>query len=195
MVAPARDFKVLSDLYAVRVIDTVNRGSAGIYSASEVVADLRIAQAEGTAMWADLEEHMRTSHDEDMELWDALDAAILVGDAAIVEAVDGIEHGGIAAIEQYDGELYDAIDPLTAAIDDALYHVGRGRRRRRRGPGGPRGPGQHDPGARPARRLRRPRRWWRRPGCGASVPPNSSRPARRPRLAAWARWSSPRTSA
>lgn len=120
LVAPARDFKMLSDLYAVQVIDTVNRGSAGIYTAEEVVADLRKARTDGPAMWASLEEQMRTVHSADSQLWDELDAAIDLGNLSIDAAIAGIEAGGLDAVADYDGELYDTIDPLTATIDGAL---------------------------------------------------------------------------
>ena len=120
LVAPVRDFKVLSDLYAVRVIDTVNRGSADIYSAAEVVADLQAARVEGPAMWEALEEHVRVAHSVDVEIWDAIDANIESSNVAIDAAIAGISAGGIDAIADFDGELYDTIDPLTAAIDDAL---------------------------------------------------------------------------
>jgi methyl-accepting chemotaxis protein len=120
IVAPSREFKVLSDLYAVRVIDTVNRGSAEIYTADEVVADLQAARVEGPALWAKVGEHMRTAHPEEVELWDTIDANVDVANVAMDEAIAGIDAGGLAAVADFDGELYDEIDPLTASFDNAL---------------------------------------------------------------------------
>ena len=120
VVAPARDFKVLSDLYAVRVIDTVNRGSAGIYTADEVVADLQAARVEGPELWTVVQEHMRAAHPGETELWDRIDANVAVANVAMDEAIAGIQAGGLAAVADYDGELYDEIDPLTASFDEAL---------------------------------------------------------------------------
>lgn len=120
LVAPAREFKLLSDLYAVQVIDTVNRGSTDIYTADEVVADLRQAREDGPAMWAGLEDQMRAVHAVDEQLWDELDDAIDLGNVAIDEAIAGISAGGIDAVADFDGELYDTIDPLTAKIDEVL---------------------------------------------------------------------------
>ena len=120
VVAPEREFKILSDLYAVRVIDTVNRGSAGIYTADEVVADLQAARIEGPALWAAVGEHMRAAHPADVALWDTIDANVEVANVAMDEAIAGIQAGGLAAVADYDGELYDEIDPLTASFDNAL---------------------------------------------------------------------------
>ena len=120
VVAPAREFKLLSDLYAVRVIDTVNRGSAGVYTAEEVVADLQAASVEGPDQWAHVEEHMRAAHPTETALWDRIDANVAIANVAIAEAVAGIRAGGLDAVADFDGELYDEIDPLTASFDDAL---------------------------------------------------------------------------
>ena len=120
VVAPAREFKILSDLYAVRVIDTVNRGSAGIYTAEEVVADLQAARIEGPELWAEVAEHMRAAHPAEAELWDTIDANVDVANVAMDEAIAGIQAGGLDAVADYDGELYDEIDPLTASFDNAL---------------------------------------------------------------------------
>ena len=120
VVAPAREFKILSDLYAVRVIDTVNRGSAGIYTAEEVVADLQAARIEGPELWATVGEHMRAAHPADADLWDTIDANVEVANVAMDEAIAGIQAGGLPAVADYDGELYDEIDPLTASFDTAL---------------------------------------------------------------------------
>ena len=118
--APARELKLLSDLYAVQVIDTVNRGSAGIYTPDEVVANLRLAREQGPADWSILEAQLRVAHAPDAELWDDIAANVEASNAAIDETIEGISVGGEPAIAQFDGELYDTIDPLTLAIDNAL---------------------------------------------------------------------------
>lgn len=123
LVKPSREFKILSDLYAVAVIDTVNRGSADIFTAEQVVADLKSAEAEGPILVAEVLTHMREAHPEQAALWTQLETDARIGTESISDAIADIEANGLPAIERWDGELYDTIDPLTATIDNALIFI------------------------------------------------------------------------
>lgn len=123
LVKPSRDLKIVSDLYAVAVIDTVNRGSADIFTAEEVIAGLVQAEVEGPAQIAELLIHMRLAHPDEEALWSQLESDAQVGDAAILVAIEDLETNGIEAISRHDGELYDSIDPLTTSIDNILVWI------------------------------------------------------------------------
>ncbi|MEZ5227299.1 MAG: methyl-accepting chemotaxis protein [Acidimicrobiales bacterium] len=56
----------------------------------------------------------------DADLWEELDANVAAVNAALDTAIADISANGESAIERYDGELYDTVDPLTAKIDEAL---------------------------------------------------------------------------
>ncbi|MGH1506298.1 MAG: hypothetical protein ACRBI6_22295, partial [Acidimicrobiales bacterium] len=120
LVAPSRDLKVISDLYAVAVIDTVNRGSADIFTVDEVIAGLEEARETGPELWAEIEGELRGYHPDHQDIWDEIDRDIDVANVALDDSIALLRANGIGAIGALDGELYDVIDPLTAALDNAL---------------------------------------------------------------------------
>lgn len=123
LVAPARDFKIVSDLYAVAVIDTVNRGSADIFTVEEVIEGLRAAEVDGPLQIAALAEQMSEVHPQEAALWAQLETDAGIATEAISAAIADLETNGFPAIERADGELYDTIDPLTTTIDNALVFI------------------------------------------------------------------------
>ena len=123
LVAPARDFKIVSDLYAVAVIDTVNRGSADIFTVDEVIAGLEAAAVDGPAQITALVDLMSEAHPEEAALWNQLQSDAGIATTDINEAIADLRENGAEAIDRHNGELYDTIDPLTTTIDNALVFI------------------------------------------------------------------------
>lgn len=118
-VIPLEQLKVISDNYAVRIVDAVNKANAGIVTGDQVLSDIGKARQEIERQW---QAFLSTRHTpEEARL--AEEAKALFGNAN--QALDALEsylaptsmRGNVQGLlYEFDGPLYESIDPISDKI-------------------------------------------------------------------------------
>ncbi len=120
-VVPLKQLKLVADAYAVQVIDAVNKGNAGLFSAAETRQSLSDAQSIIKREWQTYTQTRLTEEEAALvqkaqsQLRDA-DQAI----AAVMQFLSGKEGDLSGQLEQFDGELYTQIDPISTTVSDLV---------------------------------------------------------------------------
>jgi len=116
-IVPLKQLKAISDAYAVRIIDAVNKANAGILSADEARTNIKKARQTITKRWREYTSTQLTGDekrlvDKAQELFDEADNRISSVDSRLAK-LDGSAEGNIAdAI----APLYKSVDPITGVI-------------------------------------------------------------------------------
>jgi len=115
-VVPAVQLKRISDDYAVEVISAINKANEGLYSQEQLLSRLDGAVAEANELWQEVSAHIEATHPSAIS--DVRQASTLQTGVhnAVVDMVADIEANGLSVVENYDGELYEIIEPLSAAF-------------------------------------------------------------------------------
>ena len=130
-VVPLKGLKVISDAYAVDVIDAVNKANAGLTSAEQALGTVRAAHATIDREWrayleTRLTERETAMADEANRLFVPAGKALDDLENALSQ-LSGVQAG---ALNAYDGALYETIDPISeqinALIDLQLEEANRG---------------------------------------------------------------------
>ena len=116
-VVPLKQLKLIADAYAVFVIDAVNKGNAGLFSAEQVNGELNNANKVIREEWqrytaTKLTDEERALVREAEPLFRAADQAI----AAVQSSIAGTQGNASSQLSQFDGPLYQQIDPISAHI-------------------------------------------------------------------------------
>ena len=120
-VVPLEQLKVISDNYAVYIIDAVNKTNAGKMTAEEALSGIEKANASTTEKW---KAYMATTLTEE-EARIAKEVADLTGaadkDIAAVQTYLASKKGHITGqMGAFDGPLYNTVDPVTAKIGELI---------------------------------------------------------------------------
>ncbi|MFE8070803.1 methyl-accepting chemotaxis protein [Marinobacteraceae bacterium S3BR75-40.1] len=122
-VVPLEDLKIMSDVYAVQVVDAVNKANAGILSASEAQGQLRDAKTRIDELWDKFMATKLTPREKELvsEAQSLFGPANRAIDKAIRELgqVSGSAEGRLDGL---DGPLYEVIDPITGKIGELVHH-------------------------------------------------------------------------
>ena len=116
-VVPLKQLKLIADAYAVFVIDAVNKGNAGLFSAEQVRTELQNANKVIGEEWQRYRSTQLTEEEailvrEAAPLFSAADQAI-----ASVLGWLGNQQGDLRGqLDQFDGPLYQQIDPISSHI-------------------------------------------------------------------------------
>jgi len=120
-VIPLRDLKVISDAYAVSIIDLTNKTNAGLVSAEDATKELRNAEQVIKKKW---QTYLATKPTpEEQKLITQADQLFIAADASLNHLLTFLQtkHGLIAGeLSDYDGPLYKSIDPITAKINELV---------------------------------------------------------------------------
>ena len=112
---PMQRLKIVSDMYAVNIVDTAHKARAGTVSADEARKSIAAAQAAISENW-DAYRATKMTADE-AALVERATAAMPVAEKAVVQLEAIIKGGDMAALAVFnDSNLYPAIDPVTAQI-------------------------------------------------------------------------------
>jgi methyl-accepting chemotaxis protein len=118
-VMPLRDLKVISDEYAVNIVDTVHKTRAGSLTTSEAEANLAKARAVISQRWGRFIQ-LDLSEAETGQVQRAL-VMMASADRAVATAQALIAAGDLAGLGAFaDTALYPAIDPITEIIAQLL---------------------------------------------------------------------------
>jgi methyl-accepting chemotaxis protein len=129
-VGPIADLKAIADLYAVDVIDAVNKANEGVVTADAALQQLDDASAEIGERWGTFLAVAQLTDDEQV-IVDGAEQLFAAADAQITDARTAIRSDGASGVAAFDGPLYQTIDPiseqLTMLIDvkfaDAETHL------------------------------------------------------------------------
>ena len=116
-VVPLKQLKLIADAYAVFVIDAVNKGNAGLFTAEQVRTELQNANKVIAEEWQRYRSTQLTEEEailvrEAAPLFSAADQAI-----ASVLGWLGNQQGDLRGqLDQFDGPLYQQIDPISSHI-------------------------------------------------------------------------------
>lgn len=116
-VVPLKQLKIIADAYAVFVIDAVNKGNAGIFSADQVRSELNNANKVIREEWQRYRATRLT--DEESRLVREAEPLFSSADQAINSVLSwlGSQQGDVSGqMTQFDGPLYQQIDPISAHI-------------------------------------------------------------------------------
>jgi methyl-accepting chemotaxis protein len=120
-VIPLQQLKVISDHYAVSVIDAVNKANAGLMTGAEALALINKATKEIDVEWA---KYMATAlTPEESSLAQQAQALFLPANEAVKELINFLERtpGSLnGQLSAFDGPLYATIDPIGGKITDLI---------------------------------------------------------------------------
>lgn len=120
-VVPLKGLKNIADLYAVSVIDAVNKAHSGLLTADQALEQVQTAQQQIAAEWTS---YMATTlTDQEQQL--ATQAAVLFrnADADIRQLVAFLQQqqGDVSGeLQNYNGPLYRSIDPISEKITELV---------------------------------------------------------------------------
>jgi len=120
-VVPLRGLKIIADMYAVNVIDAVNKANAGRVDAQEALKLVDEANATIQREWKAYMATFLTPEEarlaqQAQDLFGAADRDIARVQAAL-QTITGPAQG---RLEAFDGPLYDSIDPISAKIAELI---------------------------------------------------------------------------
>ena len=120
-VVPLKGLKVIADAYAVNIIDAINKANAGVFTAEEALSNIGIAKVAIDKEWVaylatELTEEEKGLADKAAALYGPANA-----DLARVEAALTRLSGQISGqLSEFDGPLYQTIDPISGAITELI---------------------------------------------------------------------------
>ena len=120
-VVPLQQLKTIADAYAVAVIDAINKANAGLLSAEEAATGMGTANAAIADNWRAYRATKLTADElklaEDAEqLFRPADQAI----ATVLVHLRGLQGNQAGRLNQFDGALYQAIDPISNKINELV---------------------------------------------------------------------------
>ncbi|MGY4024618.1 methyl-accepting chemotaxis protein [Aeromonas rivuli] len=120
-VVPLKQLKEISDLYAVAIIDNVNKANAGLISAEVALKELNDAQQQIEQVW---QTYQATRLTEDEQRLSA--QAINLFEAAnrdlnLLTHRLATQHGLVTGtLDEFDGRLYGTIDPISSKVTELV---------------------------------------------------------------------------
>jgi len=120
-VVPLKELKLISDDYAVLVIDAVNKANAGRISSLEALRLIEEAESNIEANWEHYTHTLLTPRER--ELVSEAEALFGAAHQGIEEAkavLRSAPPGSQGQLDQIDGPLYEVIDPVTEKIGELI---------------------------------------------------------------------------
>ncbi|MBN7771515.1 methyl-accepting chemotaxis protein [Marinobacter daepoensis] len=121
-VVPLKDLKIISDDYAVLVVDTINKANAGRMTPEEALRQIEIAESEIRANWVEYTQTLLTAREQ--QLVRETERLLSEANKGIAEAKKILRNAPSNAqgqLDQIDGPLYDVIDPVTEKIGELIH--------------------------------------------------------------------------
>lgn len=121
-VVPLEDLKLIADDYAVYVIDAVNKANAGIMTGAEALKGVKDARAEISEKW---QKYMATTLTaEEAQLAKEAETLFIAANQSLdrlESAMGSMSSGNITGqLQDFDGPLYDTIDPISEKIAELI---------------------------------------------------------------------------
>lgn len=116
-VVPLRDLKLISDAYAVSVIDAVNKLNEGLITAEKAHGDLQQAKIDIDKLWHGYKATYLTPEEE--RLVASVDRLLPAGNQEIerlIAELAVLRGNAQGQLNAFDGELYTVIDPISEGL-------------------------------------------------------------------------------
>jgi methyl-accepting chemotaxis protein len=122
-IVPLTELKLISDAYAVNVIDAVNKANAGVFTAEQAVQELEKAQQIIKEQWAIYQSHSMQADEQQLisqtqQLFSAADQQII----AAIELISSKQGSVVRQLDSMDGPLYQTIDPISNQISALIQY-------------------------------------------------------------------------
>jgi methyl-accepting chemotaxis protein len=118
-VAPLQQLKIVSDMYAVNIVDTAHKARAGAITFPEALDSLTRAKTAIRDNWTAYASTDKPAEEQAMA--DEVRQHLPAADAAVAEMEAILRSGDRAALGAFaDTRLYPAIDPVTAAVSSMV---------------------------------------------------------------------------
>ncbi|EPJ43309.1 MAG: hypothetical protein OFPII_42400 [Osedax symbiont Rs1] len=118
-VVPLENLKIISDNYAINVIDAINKANAGLITAEEAVQAINTSEATIAEKW---QAYMATELTvEESQLASSAEQLLVPAGVALKEAVtllESLQGEATGQLNMLDGPLYAAIDPISEKITE-----------------------------------------------------------------------------
>ncbi|WP_293268748.1 methyl-accepting chemotaxis protein [Neptunomonas sp.] len=120
-VVPLKDLKIIADDYAIFVVDAVNKANAGLMPAPEALLGIRNARSEIKETW---DKYMATTLTvEEARLANQASTLFVAANNALdplEQALQGLSGSKPNQLDQFDGPLYESIDPISDKISELI---------------------------------------------------------------------------
>jgi methyl-accepting chemotaxis protein len=118
-VVPLKDLKVISDDYAILVVDAVNKANAGLITAEDTAKIIRSSEDQIQEKWQKFLATTLTAEEEKL----ASEAEILfkTADAAIIKVeklLTGMKGNIAGQLDAIDGHLYESVEPISEKVTE-----------------------------------------------------------------------------
>ena len=114
-VIPMQQLKIVSDMYAVNIVDTAHKARSGMLGNAEALESVSAAKAAIAENWNTYKATSMTA--EESQLVTRTTADLPAAEAAVARLETILRSGDTVALQTYvDRELYPAIDPVTASV-------------------------------------------------------------------------------
>ncbi|ERT03782.1 methyl-accepting chemotaxis (MCP) signaling domain protein, partial [Lyngbya aestuarii BL J] len=117
-IVPLKQLKLVSDAYAVLVVDAVNKAHEGITSTETALKSIEKASSEIEEHWQAYKQTNLTP--EEQKLAREVEILFVPVNQTIRRLQQALETGEISQLDAYDGPLYEVIDPLTQKIQELI---------------------------------------------------------------------------
>lgn len=120
-VVPLEDLKIIADDYAIHVVDAVNKANAGIMPAPEALLGIRKARQGIEVKWNKYKATTLTT--EEARLAEEAGKLFVTANQALdklEQALEGLNGSTPHQLNQFDGPLYESIDPISEKISELV---------------------------------------------------------------------------
>ncbi|MCT7981963.1 methyl-accepting chemotaxis protein [Laspinema sp. A4] len=117
-VVPLQQLKVISDDYGISVIDAVNKADQGLWTMTQALQSVRTAQNRIEVNWQAYKGTELTT--EEIRLLEEVEQLFIRADREIDRLELALQSGNRAVVSEFNGYLYEVIDPLTEKITELI---------------------------------------------------------------------------
>lgn len=115
-IVPLQQLKIISDSYGVSIVDAVNKAHAGVWPMNRALASVDEATKQIKQNWVAYKATRLMP--EELQLAGEIEILFEQADREIAKLKQALQTANKSSLSKFDGALYNAIDPLTAKIQE-----------------------------------------------------------------------------
>lgn len=113
---PLQQIKLISDAYGLTVVDAVNKANEEKWTANDALVSINYAVGIARPIWVKYKQTDFTQKEK--QIIDEVEILLTEADRQIELLKGVLEQEDRSGLEEFDGSLYDTIDPLTAKLQE-----------------------------------------------------------------------------
>ncbi len=117
-VVPLQQLKVISDDYGIAVIDAVNKADVGLWTMEQALQSVRTAMKRRELNWEAYQATQLTL--QEVRIAREVEQLFVRADRDVDRLQLALQSNNRAALNEFNGYLYEAIDPLTEKINELI---------------------------------------------------------------------------